>query len=124
MPDKELAAHIFRGNRHKFAKQTQNRISLRMNLRLVFSNQLEPAVNQECAEQINNPLELPNESHTEKDEEAAHNQRANNSPEENPVLVGGGIPYFPRRERRVDLELIETRTFSSRVVHLRYRVAR
>ena len=41
-----------------------------------------------------------------------------------PVLVGGGIPYFPRRERRVDLELVETRTFSSNVVYLRYRVAR
>jgi dihydrofolate reductase len=41
-----------------------------------------------------------------------------------PVLLGGGIPYFPQRERRVDLELVETRTFSSRVVYLRYRVAR
>ena len=41
-----------------------------------------------------------------------------------PVLVGGGISYFPERERRVDLELVETRTFSSRVVYLRYRVAR
>jgi len=41
-----------------------------------------------------------------------------------PVLVGGGIPFFPRRERRVDLELVETRTFSSRVVYLRYRVVR
>src|SRR5437016_121751 len=41
-----------------------------------------------------------------------------------PVLVGGGIPFFPQRERRVDLELVETRTFSSRVVYLRYRVAR
>ena len=41
-----------------------------------------------------------------------------------PVLVGGGIPFFPRRERRVDLELIETRTFSSKFVYLRYRVAR
>ncbi|MFE1879607.1 dihydrofolate reductase family protein [Streptomyces diastatochromogenes] len=41
-----------------------------------------------------------------------------------PVLVGGGIPFFPRRERRVDLELVETRTFSSGVVYLRYRVAR
>ena len=41
-----------------------------------------------------------------------------------PVRVGGGIPYFPRRERRVDLELVETRTFSSSVVYLRYRVAR
>jgi dihydrofolate reductase len=41
-----------------------------------------------------------------------------------PVLVGGGIPFFPQRERRVDLELVATRTFSSGVVYLRYRVAR
>jgi dihydrofolate reductase len=39
-----------------------------------------------------------------------------------PVAVGGGIPFFPR-DHRVDLELVETRTFSSRVVYLRYRVA-
>jgi len=41
-----------------------------------------------------------------------------------PVLVGGGISYAPQRERRVDLELVETRTFSSGVVYLRYRVTR
>lgn len=41
-----------------------------------------------------------------------------------PVLVGGGIPFFPQRERRVDLELVETHTFSSRLVYLRYRAAR
>jgi dihydrofolate reductase len=41
-----------------------------------------------------------------------------------PVLVGGGIPFFPRHERRVDLELVATRTFSSGVVALRHRVAR
>ena len=42
----------------------------------------------------------------------------------NPVLIGGGTPFFPQRERRVDLELVETRTYSSKVVYLRYRVAR
>ena len=41
-----------------------------------------------------------------------------------PVLAGGGIPFFPQHGRRVDLELVETRTFSSGVVYLRYRVAR
>ena len=41
-----------------------------------------------------------------------------------PVLVGGGVPFFPRDERRVDLELIETRTFDSGVVYLRHRVVR
>jgi len=40
-----------------------------------------------------------------------------------PVLVGGSTPFFPQRQRRVDLALVETRTFGSRVVYLRYRVA-
>ncbi|MFJ8048821.1 dihydrofolate reductase family protein [Streptomyces luteogriseus] len=41
-----------------------------------------------------------------------------------PVLVGGGIPFFPRHERRVDLELVETRPLGSQVVYLRHRVVR
>lgn len=40
-----------------------------------------------------------------------------------PVLLGGGTPYFPALDERVNLELIETRTFASRVVYLRYRRA-
>ncbi len=39
-----------------------------------------------------------------------------------PVAVGGGIPFFPR-DHRVDMQLTETREFSSRVVYLRYRAA-
>jgi len=38
-----------------------------------------------------------------------------------PVLLGGGTPYFPALEERIDLELVETRTFGSRVVYVRYR---
>jgi dihydrofolate reductase len=38
-----------------------------------------------------------------------------------PVLLGGGTPYFPPLDERVNLELVETRTFGSRVVYLRYR---
>ena len=41
----------------------------------------------------------------------------------NPVVVGGGTPYFPPLDRRIDLELVETRTFGSRVVYSRYRRA-
>jgi dihydrofolate reductase len=39
----------------------------------------------------------------------------------NPVVLGGGTPYFPALDERIDLELVETRTFGSRVVYLRYR---
>jgi dihydrofolate reductase len=38
-----------------------------------------------------------------------------------PIVVGGGTPFFPAREERINLELVETRTFGSRVVYVRYR---
>jgi dihydrofolate reductase len=38
-----------------------------------------------------------------------------------PVLLGAGTPYFPTLDDRIDLELVETQTFGSRVVFLRYR---
>jgi dihydrofolate reductase len=38
-----------------------------------------------------------------------------------PVVLGGGTPYFPPLDHRVDLELIETRSFGSRIEYLRYR---
>ena len=38
-----------------------------------------------------------------------------------PVVLGGGTPYFPALDERINLELVETRTFGSRVVHVRYR---
>lgn len=41
-----------------------------------------------------------------------------------PVLVGGGTPFFALHGRRVDLELVETRTFGSGVVFVHYRVRR
>jgi dihydrofolate reductase len=39
-----------------------------------------------------------------------------------PVVVGGGTPFFPPLDDRIDLELVETRTFGSRVAYLRYAV--
>jgi dihydrofolate reductase len=38
-----------------------------------------------------------------------------------PVILGAGTPYFPALGHRIELELVETRTFSSRVVYARYR---
>jgi dihydrofolate reductase len=37
-----------------------------------------------------------------------------------PVVLGGGTPYFPALDERIDLDLVETRTFGSRVVYVRY----
>ena len=38
-----------------------------------------------------------------------------------PVVLGGGTPYFPALDERINLELVETRTFGSRVVYVRYK---
>ena len=42
----------------------------------------------------------------------------------NPVVVGGGTPFLPPVTNDIALELIETRTFGSRVIYERYRRAR
>ncbi len=39
----------------------------------------------------------------------------------NPVVVGGGTPFLPPVAEDVRLNLVETRTFGSRVVYERYR---
>jgi dihydrofolate reductase len=40
-----------------------------------------------------------------------------------PVVLGGGTPYFPPLDERIELELVETQTFGSRVVYVRCRRA-
>jgi dihydrofolate reductase len=42
----------------------------------------------------------------------------------NPVVVGGGTPFLPPVTESIALELIETRTFGSRVIYERYGRAR
>lgn len=41
-----------------------------------------------------------------------------------PIILGGGTPYFPPLAKPLDLRLVETQTFNSRVVYLRYQRAR
>lgn len=38
-----------------------------------------------------------------------------------PVVLGGGTPYLPPVTKDIALDLVETRTFGSGVVHERYR---
>jgi dihydrofolate reductase len=37
-----------------------------------------------------------------------------------PVILGAGTPFFAALDDRIRLKLLETRTFGSGVVHLRY----
>jgi dihydrofolate reductase len=40
-----------------------------------------------------------------------------------PVVLGGGTAYFPALDDRINLELVETQTFASRVAYVRYRAS-
>lgn len=39
------------------------------------------------------------------------------------VVLGGGTRFFPALDERIDLSLVETRIFGSRVQYMRYRVS-
>jgi dihydrofolate reductase len=41
-----------------------------------------------------------------------------------PVIVGGGKPFFPPTQGSLELELVETRSFASRVAYLHYQRSR
>jgi dihydrofolate reductase len=38
----------------------------------------------------------------------------------NPIVVGGGTPFLPPVTQHVELDMVETRTFGSRVIYERY----
>ena len=40
-----------------------------------------------------------------------------------PVILGAGTPFFPEMGNPIGLRLVETRTFGSGVVYLRYETA-
>ena len=42
----------------------------------------------------------------------------------NPLVVGGGTPFLPPVTEHLQFDLVETRTFGSRVIYERYRRAR
>jgi dihydrofolate reductase len=42
----------------------------------------------------------------------------------NPVVLGGGTPFFAPLDERIAVRLVETRTFDSGQVYLRYETVR
>src|SRR6185503_15735439 len=86
----ELVSFVVLGHGHKAAEQTQHRIFLGMDLSLLLEEQLDAAVNQEGAEDVDNPVKPLDESHAGHDEHGAHDEGSQNSPEQDLVLMDGG----------------------------------
>src|ERR1700730_1394967 len=58
-----------------------------MDVGTFLTHQLYTAVNQQQGERVNDPVESLDESHTRENEHGAHDQRTQNSPEQDSVLV-------------------------------------
>ncbi len=87
--DKEpLAVHLLR-NRHEPAEEADERVAVRVDLLLVLlGRHAHTGVDQEGAEDIDDPLKALDQGRTNQDHPAAHDQGADDAPEQHTVLVG------------------------------------
>jgi len=86
-PDKKPVAHEIVRHRHPSAKKPQSEIFLRMDRGILLAHQSDPAVNQKHAERIRDPMELLDQLHARHNKCRAHDHCAQNSPEQNFVLI-------------------------------------
>ncbi len=86
--NEELVAFEVLGHGNPTPEQTQHRILLGMDLSFILEEQLDAAVHQEGSEDINDPVESLDQAYAGHDENGAHDERAQNSPEQDLVLVG------------------------------------
>src|SRR5262249_51433252 len=65
----------------------QQRILFRMDLRFLLEKQLDAAVYEQRAKNIDDPVKLPDQANTQQNKHRPHHQRAQNPPEQNLVLM-------------------------------------
>ena len=75
------------GDGHDLAEEADERVALRLDLRLAAQRQLEGGEDQERAEDVHQPVEAVQQRRARADEDAAHDQRAEHPPEEDAALV-------------------------------------
>ena len=78
-----------------------------MDLGVFLAKQFDSAVHQQRPEDVDDPVELSNQSDSRQDENSAHDQRSQNSPEQNFVLVDRGYLEIPEDEKK-DEKIIDT----------------
>ncbi len=78
------AALVVLGHAEDLRKHAQQRVLLRMNVGAVLPQQLDAAVNQDCAEDVDDPVKAVQQRDAGGDEDGAHDQRADHAPEQHP----------------------------------------
>src|ERR1700751_2776858 len=77
-----------------------------MNLLLPLPQQTDPAVHQEAAENIDEPVKTLNQAYARENERPARDQRSDDSPEQHPVLQFTGHAEVPENHQK-DKEIVD-----------------
>lgn len=85
-----------------------------MNLFVFFKPEFDTGKNQEYSKNINDPMELFEQGYAEKNEDQPENECAENSPEQNPVLVDG-IDAEVGENKQEDKNVVDTEGFLDQV---------
>jgi len=98
---------IIRRHRHYAPEGSDSPIIRRVNL--VFTGQSQPnsAVNKECSQQVEDPMESLDQSDSSDDKNTAHYQCAQNSPEQHAVLVFVRYREVPE-DHEEDKKIVDT----------------
>src|SRR3989304_1284572 len=88
-PDEESILFVAVGYRHQSAKEPQHGIPFRVNLLALLPGHLDAGQDQEGPEDVNDPMELLDQGNAGGNKDGPHNQRAQDAPEKDLVLVGG-----------------------------------
>ena len=75
-----------------------------MNLGLPLAEKLYAAVHQECAEDVYDPVKPLNQAHTCGNENRTHDQRSQDSPEQDLMLVSGRHLEVTENQQKDDIQ--------------------
>src|SRR3989304_2926048 len=99
------------GDWEDLLEQSNEDVALRMNVHcLVLKCHLDSGEYQECAKDVKDPVELPDERHPDEYQQSSHQQGTDDSPEEDLVLVL--CRHFEIRENhQEDEEIVDAQRF-------------
>src|SRR3989338_960393 len=99
-----MAAFGLMGHRKDLLEKSQYRVFLRMNLLVFLHGHFEACDNQKQAECVHHPLEAMENRHTRPDKNRTHDERTENAPEKDLVLVlGRNVKITEHDEKHEDV---------------------
>src|SRR5207248_3107825 len=84
---KEFTPHVIRGHWHELPHQAQQRIFFRVNFAAPLKKKSDSAIHEQEPEAVDDPVEPSNQTNSSKDKGRAHDDGADNSPEQHAVLL-------------------------------------